>query len=41
MVGFTLPGDEVPEADLIAQHPLVEDTADDTAPTAPPVCFHP
>ncbi len=31
MVEPTLPGDAVPEADLIAQHTLVEDTAEDTS----------
>jgi len=30
MIEPTLPGDEVPEADLIEQHTLIEDTADDT-----------
>ncbi len=30
MIEPTLPGDEGPEADLIAQHTPVEDTADDT-----------
>jgi len=30
MVEPTPPGDEVPEADLIEQHTLIEDTADDT-----------
>ncbi len=30
MIEPTLPGDEGPEADLIEQHTLIEDTADDT-----------
>jgi len=30
MVEPTLPGDAVPEADLIAQHTPLEDTAEDT-----------
>jgi len=30
MIEPTLPGDEGPEADLIAQHTPIEDTADDT-----------
>ncbi len=31
MVEPTLPGDAVPEADLIAQHTPLEDTAEDTS----------
>ncbi len=39
MVEPTLPGDAVPEADLIAQH--TPSRTPQTTPTMPPACFPP